>query len=95
MHRAADMWVHGPNGELFVADGYGNHRVIVFEADTGAFKRMWGAFGDPPIDDDHCELVGSPDTIKDPGPPQFSVVHAIRVSNDGMNRTGNVGERMT
>ena len=32
--------------ELFVADGYGNHRVIVFDADTGAFKRMWGAFGE-------------------------------------------------
>jgi hypothetical protein len=27
--------------------GYGNHRVV-FDADTGAFKRMWGAFGAPP-----------------------------------------------
>jgi len=36
--------------ELFVADGYGNHRVIVFDADTGAFKRMWGAFSNKPAD---------------------------------------------
>ena len=45
VHRAADTWVNPPTNELFVADGYGNHRVIVFDADTGAFKRMWGAFG--------------------------------------------------
>ena len=37
--------------EAFVADGYGNRRVIVFDADTGAFKRMWGAFGNPPDTD--------------------------------------------
>src|SRR5262249_47758966 len=42
VHRAADAWVHAPTNELFVADGYGNHRVIVFDADTGAFKRLWG-----------------------------------------------------
>ena len=33
-----------------MADGYGNRRVIVFDADTGAFKRMWGAFGNVPVD---------------------------------------------
>jgi len=36
--------------EVFVADGYGNSRVIVYDADTGAFKRMWGAYGKPPLD---------------------------------------------
>ncbi len=30
------------NEELFVADGYGNHRVIVFDADTGQFKAAAG-----------------------------------------------------
>jgi DNA-binding beta-propeller fold protein YncE len=83
VHRAADTWVHAPTNELFVADGYGNHRVIVFDADTGAFKRMWGAFGNKPVDDDHCEIV-TPKTFPDgPGPDQFSVVHAIRVAHDG------------
>mgnify|MGYP003694696845 CR=1 FL=1 len=31
--------------ELYVADGYGNRRVIVFDAKTGAYKRHWGAYG--------------------------------------------------
>src|SRR5215471_10977545 len=45
LHRPADVWVYPQTNELFVADGYGNHRIIVFDADSGAFKRMWGAFG--------------------------------------------------
>jgi hypothetical protein len=82
VHRAADAFVHPPTNEVFVADGYGNHRVIVFDATTGAFKRMWGAFGDRPMDDDHCEVV-TPKTVEDPGPRNFSIVHALRVSRDG------------
>lgn len=45
LNNAADMWVHPPTNEVFVADGYRNRRVIVFDADSGAFKRMWGAYG--------------------------------------------------
>jgi hypothetical protein len=82
VHRAADMWVYPPANELFVADGYGNHRVAVFDADSGAFKRMWGAFGNKPADDDHCEIV-TPKSFSDPGPQQFSIVHAVRVAKDG------------
>ena len=48
--EAADTFVYSPTNELFVADGYGNRRIIVFDADTGAFKRMWGAFGNEPLD---------------------------------------------
>ena len=84
VHRAADAWVHAPTNELFVADGYGNHRVIVFDADTGAFKRMWGAFGKPPGGVDSCAIV-SPKSFPDAeGPEHFNVAHAIRVANDGM-----------
>jgi DNA-binding beta-propeller fold protein YncE len=50
VNRAADMHVHPKTNELFVADGYGNRRVIVFDADTGAYKRHWGAYGNPPED---------------------------------------------
>jgi hypothetical protein len=82
LHRPADVWVHPQTNELFVADGYGNHRVAVFDADTGAFKRMWGAFGNKPVDDDHCEVV-TPTSFSDPGPAQLSIVHAIRVAKDG------------
>ena len=83
VHRAADMAVFAPTNELFVADGYGNHRVAVFDAQSGMFKRMWGAFGNKPADDDHCEVV-TPTSFSDPGPQQLSIVHAIRVAKDGM-----------
>ena len=84
LHRPADAWVHPQSNELYVSDGYGNHRVIVFDADTGAFKRMWGAFGNKPVDDDHCEIVrASFDNSQ--GPSNLSIVHSIRVANsDGM-----------
>jgi hypothetical protein len=81
-HRPADEQVYAPTNELFVADGYGNHRIVVLDADTGAFKRMWGAFGDQPEDDDHCEIVRKTN-FDAPGPQQFSVVHSLRVANDG------------
>ena len=49
--RATDVAVYQKTNEAFISDGYGNRRVIVLDADTGAFKRMWGAFGRPPDDD--------------------------------------------
>ena len=81
LFRPADMVVHAPTNELFVADGYGNKRVIVFDADTGAFKRMWGAFGNVPSDDPPSpgEPIG-PDGAAQFRPP----VHAIKVSDDGL-----------
>jgi DNA-binding beta-propeller fold protein YncE len=82
LHRPADVWVYPQTNELFVADGYGNHRIAVFDADSGAFKRMWGAFGNKPVDDDNCQVV-TPKSFSDPGPQQFSIVHAIRVAKDG------------
>jgi DNA-binding beta-propeller fold protein YncE len=82
LNQPADTFVYAKTNELFVADGYGNRRVIVFDADTGAFKRMWGAFGSVPTD-------GAPDLaqadIGANGSPQFiQPVHAARVSNDGL-----------
>jgi len=82
LHRPADVWVDPKSNELFVADGYGNHRVAVFDADSGVFKRMWGAFGNQPMDDDNCQVV-TPASFSNPGPQQFSIVHAVRVANDG------------
>src|ERR1019366_1939780 len=83
-HQPADAVVYPKTNELFVADGYGNHRVIVVDADTGAFKRMWGAFGNKPVDKDQCPPPSLSSVPAGPGPDQFSIVHAIRVSNDGI-----------
>ena len=66
--------------EMYVSDGYGNSRVIVFDADTMAFKRMWGAFGKPPKDVPHPTppYTGG----WDPGPDQYYLPHSIVVTKD-------------
>ncbi|HEV8519366.1 MAG TPA: hypothetical protein VGQ54_12380 [Burkholderiales bacterium] len=92
VNQAADTFVYAKTNELFVADGYGNRRVIVFDADTGAFKRMWGAFGKPPTDIKPAPKPKVPEGSRIPakeetgnGPDQFEPpVHAARVSNDGL-----------
>jgi sugar lactone lactonase YvrE len=66
--------------EIYVADGYGNRRVIVLDADTGEYKRHWGAYGNRP---DDTQLP--PYNPKDPPPQQFRTpVHAVALSNDGL-----------
>ena len=45
MGMPANLTVDPATNEVYVADGYGNRRVIVLDADTFAFKRMWGAYG--------------------------------------------------
>jgi DNA-binding beta-propeller fold protein YncE len=82
LNRPSKMFVNSKTNDVFVSDGYGNRRVIVFDADTGAYKRMWGAFGNMPTD-------GAPDLsqadVGANGSPQFiQPVHAARVSNDGL-----------
>jgi DNA-binding beta-propeller fold protein YncE len=77
--QPADMAVYPNTNELFVADGYGNRRVIVFDADTGAYKRHWGAYGSKPDDT-------APKTVsyEGQGNPQFNQVHHVRISTDGL-----------
>ncbi len=37
----------GPNGDIYVSDGYGNTRVVCYSPD-GRIKRIWGEKGDGP-----------------------------------------------
>ena len=48
--RVAKIWVDPKTNEAYVADGYGNKRVAVIDADTGKMKRYWGAYGNKPDD---------------------------------------------
>jgi len=74
----AKTYVDPQTNELFVADGYGNHRVIVFDAETGKYKRHWGAYGKRPEDVD----LG-PYKPNDPPPQQFrNPVHCAEISVD-------------
>jgi len=80
LSRPAKIFVDAAANEAYVADGYGNHRVIVFDADTGAFKRMWGAYGNPPDDTNLGRY--NPDA---PPVKQFrNPVHCSEIANDGL-----------
>ena len=71
----------GPEGdEAIVADGYGNRRVAVIDAETGEFKRYWGAYGNRPSDED----LGPYDPDAEPAPQFRSPVHCAEVSDDGL-----------
>jgi DNA-binding beta-propeller fold protein YncE len=74
----ADMWVDPATNELFVADGYQNRRVAVFDAGTGKYLRSWGAYGQPP--DDAYQF----DSTSAEPPRQFNVIHGLNVAKDGM-----------
>jgi DNA-binding beta-propeller fold protein YncE len=82
--RAAGVEVDMATNELYVADGYHNRRVIVFDADTGAYKRHWGAYGRPP------DTQLRPEARRAVAPTQGQLqqfgtpVHCVRVARDGM-----------
>ena len=80
----ADVWVSPETNEVFIADGYGNRRVVVHDGETGAYLRHWGAYGNAP--DDDYEFV--PPEQNPPPPPQFNTVHGIQGSRDGLLYVG-------
>ena len=73
----AGIWVDPKTNEAFIADGYRNRRVIVFDAATGKYLRHWGAYGKTP--DDTQKPANDPKTPNS----QFSTVHGIIGSRDG------------
>ena len=76
----AKEFVDPKTNELYVSDGYGNKRVIVFDADSGKFKRYWGAYGHKPDDTN----IGPYDPTA-PVAKQFrNPVHCAELANDGM-----------
>ena len=68
--------------ELYIADGYLNRRVIVFDSDTGKFKRGWGAYGVALSEIDNNPQP--PHVTSGPPAKHFrSPVHCVRISKDG------------
>jgi len=74
----ANMVVHPESNELYVADGYQNRRVVVFDADTGEHLRHWGAYGNAPDDTD----PGPYDPAEGPSDNFRTPVHGIVISHD-------------
>jgi sugar lactone lactonase YvrE len=50
MGRPSEIWVDSADNEVFIADGYGNRRIIVFDGASGRYLRHWGAYGKRPED---------------------------------------------
>jgi len=76
----AGIWVDPKTNEVFIADGYRNRRVIVFDGATGAYKRHWGAYGNRP---DDTEKFDPKSMTSGALPKQFSTVHGLTGSKDG------------
>ena len=76
----AKTFVDPKANELYVADGYGNRRVIVYDAETGKYKRHWGAYGNKPDDTD----LGRYDPNAPPAQQFRNPVHCVELSRDGL-----------
>jgi DNA-binding beta-propeller fold protein YncE len=78
--RVAKIFVDPRTNEAYIADGYGNRRVVVIDADTGKFKRYWGAYGNKPDDTD----IGRYDPKAPPAQQFRTPVHCADLSLDGL-----------
>jgi DNA-binding beta-propeller fold protein YncE len=78
--RVAKIFVDPRANEAYLADGYLNRRVAVLDADTGAIKRYWGAYGNKPDDGDQTPYDPDGPLIK-----QFRTpVHCADLSSDNL-----------
>jgi hypothetical protein len=86
-----ELTVDPETNEVYVADGYNNRRIVVFDGETGAYKRHWGAYGRRPADlrllkDGNGLIADTAEFYVPAGPPQpqFLGVHCVRISRDGL-----------
>jgi len=85
----ANFYVEPKTNEIFIADGYRNKRVVVYDAATGKYLRHWGAYGKPPRDDERYQYPVNPASP----PQQYSTLHGLVGTKDGLiyvsDRRGN------
>jgi DNA-binding beta-propeller fold protein YncE len=90
MGRPSEIWVDPSDNEVFVADGYGNRRIIVFDGATVKYLRHWGAYGKRPEDPAPQQgasgasgASGANEQVPAAPSAQFRVPHGIIGSRDG------------
>jgi DNA-binding beta-propeller fold protein YncE len=87
LYQAADMVVDSATNRLYVADGYGNRRVLIVDANTGKYIGHFGAYGNNPVDDAAAKAAGQwiLDYSKGNRKPAFfrNPVHCVKIANDG------------
>ncbi|HLI82414.1 MAG TPA: hypothetical protein VKV17_00775 [Bryobacteraceae bacterium] len=89
----ADMTVDPKTNLMYIADGYGNRRVLIVDAATGKYVGHFGAYGQNPV---MGENGGGPDAGEGTGswPAEYragkmkpnyfrSPVHCAKLANDG------------
>lgn len=74
---AAEVSFDFAANEAYVADGYRNRRVVVIDLNTGAVKRLWGAYGKPPVDSAFAPHQGNSPAFGTP-------VRCAELSRDGL-----------
>jgi NHL repeat len=89
LRGATGLRYYAKTNELFATDGYGNNRVMVYDADTGKFKRMWGAYGNTPLDAEDRPPRSSPTAnpwvaVSEVLQQFASPVHDVIISDDGL-----------
>ena len=78
LNRPAGITYDAAANEVFVADT-GNRRIIVFDADTGTYKRHWFAYGEKA-----AGAAPGPYSPNDPPAKSFRDVTCVKIGKDGM-----------
>lgn len=71
LNRPSDVFVDPTNDEIYISDGYGNRRVVVFDR-NGTYLRQWGEQGTVAEAE-----AGAPYRF-------LQVVHAVNIGPDGL-----------
>ena len=87
LYQPADMVVDPKTNRLYIADGYGNRRILIVDADTGKYVGHFGAYGNNPVDDAAAAAAGPwPEAYSkgDKKPAFFrNPVHCVKIADDG------------
>ena len=77
--QPTDIFVDAQTDEVYITDGYTNRRLIVFDANTGEYRRLWGGYGNAP-DDGPTPRFSRDSEL----PQQFSTPHCVAGAADGL-----------
>jgi DNA-binding beta-propeller fold protein YncE len=87
LYQPADMTIDPKTDRLYVADGYGNRRVLIVDAGTGKYIGHFGAYGNNPVDDRSAASAGTwiADYSSGKRKPAFfrTPVHCVKLGADG------------
>lgn len=87
LYQSADMVVDSATNRMYIADGYGDRRVLIVDAQTGQYIGHFGAYGNNPVDDAAAKTAGSwiEDYTTGKRKPAFfrNPVHCVKIAGDG------------